>query len=308
MPDLGVKLTDRRMKNLDKRLQGIYRAAYEKAIESEKAAIGKLARLEERLKEMGVYEDYEKMMPVFGQKVMRETNIVNNIAAEIARSGETAAKIIQGEMLDVCDINLDWSRFSVDKAAGVFIDWTIYDKNQLKVLLQEGQPPFTKIAYKNLGKNKKIVQDLQNQLTQAVMLGESQQQITRRIRDVSDMSYKRAKRIAQTERNRVQSQARFMGMQEAENIGVEMSKQWLSRMDSKVRDDHASVTGEIVDNDKPFSNGLMFPGDPNGEPGQVINCRCVLAPKVKRVPESVKRYREKMQRDYGFDEWRERRA
>jgi uncharacterized protein with gpF-like domain len=98
-----------------------------------------------------------------------------------------------------------------------------------------------------------------------------------------------------------------MAGNEAVDMGIDMQKQWLSRMDSRVRDDHASVTGEIVDYNDTFSNGLRFPGDPNGAPEQVINCRCELKDMVKNVPESVRRYREKMNETYGFDEWREQR-
>ncbi len=40
---------------------------------------------------------------------------------------------------------------------------------------------------------------------------------------------------------------------------------------------HVILEGETVPIDKPFSNGLMYPRDPNdGRPEQVINCRCYL--------------------------------
>ncbi len=35
--------------------------------------------------------------------------------------------------------------------------------------------------------------------------------------------------------------------------------------------------GEIKDLDEPFSNGLMYPGDPDGRAAEVVNCRCALA-------------------------------
>lgn len=41
--------------------------------------------------------------------------------------------------------------------------------------------------------------------------------------------------------------------------------------------DHVSLEGETVAIDEPFSNGLMYPRDPNdGRPEQVIRCRCYL--------------------------------
>lgn len=41
--------------------------------------------------------------------------------------------------------------------------------------------------------------------------------------------------------------------------------------------DHVSLEGETVAIDEPFSNGLMYPRDPNdGRPEEVIRCRCYL--------------------------------
>lgn len=40
---------------------------------------------------------------------------------------------------------------------------------------------------------------------------------------------------------------------------------------------HVILDGETVDIDKPFSNGLMYPRDPeDGRPEELINCRCYL--------------------------------
>jgi hypothetical protein len=58
---------------------------------------------------------------------------------------------------------------------------------------------------------------------------------------------------------------------------------WLSSRDGKVRSfaagdefDHTN-DGEIVPIDDLFSNGLMYPLEPNGEAGNVINCRCTFS-------------------------------
>jgi hypothetical protein len=47
-------------------------------------------------------------------------------------------------------------------------------------------------------------------------------------------------------------------------------------MDGNTRDIHAMVDGDEVPFDRPFSNGLMFPGDPSGSAENVINCRCQI--------------------------------
>lgn len=63
----------------------------------------------------------------------------------------------------------------------------------------------------------------------------------------------------------------------AKQTGLELEKEWVATADDRTRDTHAEVDGQRVPIDEPFKVGgseLMFPGDPNGEPGEVIQCRC----------------------------------
>jgi len=34
------------------------------------------------------------------------------------------------------------------------------------------------------------------------------------------------------------------------------------------------MNGQTVDLGIPYTNGMMYPGDPSGGPEQIINCRC----------------------------------
>lgn len=304
MPDLGIKMTDDRIKGLMKRLEGVYSEAYKKAIENEKTAIAKYASLtDEALKDL-TPEARQLKREAFRREVQRTHDLADKIGAELANAGETAAKITQGEMTNIYGLNYDFTAYNINRQTGLSLDWTIYDRNQLAVMMQKEQPPFTKIAYRNLGKDKVIVQRLQNELIQATLNGESQQKIIRRIKGVTGQSTRQAKRVAQTERVRVQSQGRNMAIDEASEMGIEMQKMWVSRMDARVRDDHAAVTGEIVDSGEKFSNGLLFPGDPNGEAEQVISCRCYEKPMVKNVSPALARHRAAFSKAIGFDEWR----
>lgn len=307
MADLGTVLTDDRMRALSKRLEGVYSASYKKAIENNKKAIEKFNALtDEALKDL-TPEARALKREAFRREILRTEQLADKIAAEIANAGKTAAHIIQGELTNIYGLNYDFGVFSIQRQAGLSLDFTVYDRNQLAVLVQEQQSPFTKIAYRRLGQDKVIVQRLQNELIQATLNGESQAKLIRRIKGVTGQSTRQAKRVAQTERVRVQSQGRNMAIDEAVEMGIEMQKQWISRMDARVRDDHAAVTGEIVDSGETFSNGLLFPGDPNGEAEQVINCRCYEKPMVKSVSPALERHREKFNQSVGFEEWRKSR-
>lgn len=74
----------------------------------------------------------------------------------------------------------------------------------------------------------------------------------------------------------------------AEN-GVKQHE-WLSTSDGRTRgndphDDysHVDADGEVVGIDEPFMKSgapLMYPGDPDGDAGNVINCRCTILPVI----------------------------
>lgn len=91
----------------------------------------------------------------------------------------------------------------------------------------------------------------------------------------------RSKLIARTEGHRIQCQGTMDACHKAKEKGANVVKQWDATLDAKTRDSHARVDGEIRELDKPFSNGLMFPGDPDGGAAEVCNCRCALMQRAK---------------------------
>ena len=86
-----------------------------------------------------------------------------------------------------------------------------------------------------------------------------------------------AERIARTETT---AAANYGAVQSGAVSGYEMQKRWISALDKRTRDPHASINGARADQKEAFIVGgekLMFPGDPNGSAGNVINCRCTVA-------------------------------
>ena len=302
--DDGTRATDRRMKNLDVRLQKAYFDAYLKACDNNEKAIEKLAKFApDALREKGMTEAQIRTAAInYKTQVERTAGIVKNIANEIANTSETARKIIEGEKLNIFDINYRGALDSVDNQLGFAVDWTIYDKNQLKAILDSDIMPFEKVgarekyvraqkdiargyvrerAYGRLGDDKAITARLQNELLQAIILGESIPQITTRIKQTADVSRRQARTIARTETLRVANQGRMLGFGQAADMGIEMDKQWIATNDKRTRDSHLHMHGEKVGVNDKFSNGLYYPLDPDGPPEEVINCRCTMVSVLK---------------------------
>lgn len=72
----------------------------------------------------------------------------------------------------------------------------------------------------------------------------------------------------------------------AEKMGIKLKKEWLATLDGRTRHSHAMLDGEQVAPDAKFSNGCRFPGDPQGPPWEVYNCRCTLIAAVDGVDTS----------------------
>jgi uncharacterized protein with gpF-like domain len=90
------------------------------------------------------------------------------------------------------------------------------------------------------------------------------------------ISQARAATIARTE---VHTAANVSQMQAIKSAGLTVKKEWISTNDDRVRDTHADADGQTVSDNEKFDVGgeaLEYPGDPNGSPENVINCRCVV--------------------------------
>jgi HK97 family phage portal protein len=114
-------------------------------------------------------------------------------------------------------------------------------------------------------------------LREAVRAGveanEGTDEIAARVREVyADADRRRSYVIARTE---VGGAANYGSQEAARQSGVVTGKEWISSRDDRVRDSHQAIDGEKQPLEQRFSNGLMQPGDPDGDPGEVISCRCV---------------------------------
>lgn len=65
------------------------------------------------------------------------------------------------------------------------------------------------------------------------------------------------------------------GMHEgAKQAGAFSRKRWLTTRDGRERETHAAIDGEERALDERYTNGLMYPGDADGDPAETVNCRC----------------------------------
>ena len=61
-----------------------------------------------------------------------------------------------------------------------------------------------------------------------------------------------------------------------DKYGIDVKKMWYATLDGRTRTSHREVHGEVRELEEKFSNGLLFPADPYGDPSELYNCRCTM--------------------------------
>lgn len=285
------------------RLVEIYAGALRTALKKKKAFLQKIKDVDSgKIKPPAYYVDtdtVDKWREGFIREAMRQDQVIDGIMEELNAAGVKASELIRGSMVDVYKANRDETVAGIETSAsdmGVNVSFSLMDKHQIDVILRAKEPPFSRIAYRNLGSNPAARRRLQRELGQAAVLGESQRKLIERIRKVTGQTVSQARRVAQTERTRVQSQARYEAAEEAMEQGIEVEMVWRTRMHHS-RESHIAMEGMVVDDGQPFVSGLgntlYYPGDSeHGAPAEdVINCYCVLIVRVKTSSEAAQRLR-----------------
>lgn len=127
------------------------------------------------------------------------------------------------------------------------------------------------------GINDTIWKNLQKTIGEGIKAGENLESIEQRIKNVYTFTGNRVKLIARTETAGVMNES---ALSVYLDNGVR-GKSWITAGDDKVRETHVGAAGDgVIPIDQRFSNGLMYPGEPNAPASEVINCRCALVPEI----------------------------
>lgn len=187
-------------------------------------------------------------------------------------TNELAISTINTAMNRTATLNYTYMRSQVHAKANVDIGVTSekYEANR-----------YTRRSYNRYTQSRYVSNAILKELRKGIKLGEGVDKLQKRIRRVSDRNKNSAKLIARTESTRITNSSRLDALDEAKRLGVDFNKVWMATHDSRTREYHAHIDGEVVGADEKFSNGMQYPGDPAGGPENVCNCRCTLSVVIK---------------------------
>jgi HK97 family phage portal protein len=134
-----------------------------------------------------------------------------------------------------------------------------------------------------IDKNMTVVNDtlrdaLRETLQEGIKQRETLQELAGRIKHIHKNAKNRSMTIARTEVGRAANHGAYI---ESEESGIVEGHVWITG-GFNIRDSHASIHGQFRKIGEVFSNGLMYPNDPNGSAGETVNCKCNLRERLSK--------------------------
>ena len=293
MADKAHRLTDEKLEEMEKRLSAIYSRAekeigerWKEYLVEAQEEIDELQKAYDLAKKGGNQKEIRKAGRKLSQ-AKRERTLMNKrfkalterTAAELANVNKTALAYINGELPEVYAINYNALETTVDGIGGY--SFALVDADTVRNLATTDK---SLLPYKELDEKKDIrwnVKKMNAEVLQGILQGEPMDRIADRLLKVTTMNETAAIRNARTMVTGAENKGRQDSYARAEADGIILQKEWLATNDGRTRHSHAMLDGAIVDQDKKFDNGLMYPGDPSGRPEEVYNCRCTVTAVVK---------------------------
>nr|DAL16906.1 MAG TPA_asm: minor capsid protein [Caudoviricetes sp.] len=316
--DLGHQLTDKELAKLERRIAKLYREAgkelqvtidayfeqFAKRDEEMKALIGTVQNGKEwteadykqwRLNQIGRGERYQAMR----DKVAHRVTDANAVAVSYTNDATPG----------IYSLNRNYAAYTIESVAGD-VGFDLWDEQTVKRLIVE-QPGLMPYYPKDRALKRGIdlaygKKQITASVTSSILQGKSIKHMADDLQKrITTMSRDSAIRTARTAVTGAQNAGRMDSYAAAEKMGIKLKKEWLATLDSRTRHSHAMLDGEQVAQDKKFSNGCRFPGDPQGPPWEIYNCRCTLIAAVDGVDTSdgLRRTRDGLISDMTYAQW-----
>lgn len=283
--DAGQLATEAAVRRMERRLRAVYREAQKDITNKLRGFNLRHLEKDKRLRELVkagklAQEDYDAWLrgQVFQGAVWQEKR--DAISDVLTNANKKAAQIMNDERVNVFAANANYINYRVEKGSKYTISFNLYDENTVKKLLKD-QPELLPRRVINGRKDKAWNRrKISNSVTQGIIQGESIPQLSSRIaRDTGMSSLVATTLYARTAMTAAQNIGRIEAMHRQQDMGIKVRKRWIATKDSRTRDTHAELDGQIKPIDEPFivDDGkkimeIMEPGDPNADPSLVYNC------------------------------------
>lgn len=282
----GQLETETELKRLEKKLKKVYTQASNEVQQ----------KLDDYLKQFKVEEKEwrqklndgditkAKFQKWYSNKVMnakRWEAMRDTLAEDLTNVNVMANDLVRESMLHTFAINHNYGTYEIEDGLSISTSYTLYNADTVANLIKN-DPDILKRPSLDINLDKRWNKKLfQSQITQGILQGESIDNLAKRVAlGTTRQDMNAAIRNARTATTCAQNAGRTQSYQRAVSLGIEVYQVWLAALDSRTRSSHRHMDGEKVKVIKgkqvKFSNGLRYPGDPDGRAEEVWNCRCTL--------------------------------
>lgn len=284
MADRAHSWTDWKIEELEKELDKIYARAEKELEDRAQKYFDRFSKLDEQkraLLDAGklTEEEYNRWKTGKIMTGKHWTEMKEQTAQDLLKVNQTAASYINDQLPAVYTRNYNQVAAGINgQIRGYSFD--LVDSATVRRLATDDK---TLLPYKYIDGVKDVrwnTGKVNSEILQGILQGDSIPHLAKRLSNVTEMNRTSAIRNARTACTSAENKGRMDMMEDAEEKGVHVQKKWIATNDSRTRESHMLLDGATIDQDEEFDNGLMYPGDPNGEPEEVYNCRCTLGYKV----------------------------
>lgn len=294
-PDKGYDLTEKELKALEKRIYDSYKEAYDGLTDIIREYFEKFAdrdKTEKARLDSGeiTEEQYRQWRLAQIGRGKRFEALRDKVAERMTNANAAAVAYVNDATPGIYSLNRNFAAYTIEQVTGD-VGFDLWDEQTVKRLVVE-QPELMpyyppKRALKrgiDLAWGKK---QITASVTSSILQGKSIKHMADDLQSrIVTMNRDSAIRTARTAVTGAQNAGRMDSYFAAEKMGIKCRKEWMATLDGRTRHSHAMLDGEVVDNDKKFSNGCRFPGDPQGRPEEIYNCRCTLVSAIEGIDTS----------------------
>ena len=198
---------------------------------------------------------------------------------------------------------MNFATYEIEHGAKADTSFTLYNKNTVMELVANEPDLLPHAAFDKAKDTAWNSRHVTSAVTHAVLQGQTVPQLAASIAGIAAMDQRAAMKAARTAITSAHSLGKLKGYERAADMGIGVKKQWLAALDSRTRGSHRHLDGETVGLDEEFSNGLKYPGDPDGPGSEVYNCRCTLVPVVDGIEYDEVERASKLG-DMSYEEWK----
>lgn len=299
--------TDEEIRRLSKRLHAAYSRAYMEMAERAKADLERQAEADrEMAARVKAGEMTAEQLASWRRGRAADATwyaqMVDQLARQMAECDRQAAAIVNGASPAVYAENANYGAFQVEEAAKVDTSWTLVDADTVATLVRDHPDLLPQVSPNPSKAEAWARRKVTSAIIQSVLVGESVPAAARRLRSVVDMGERAATRAARTALTGAENAGRVSSYDRARGMGIDVRARWMATLDSRTRDSHRQLDGEVAGDDGRFSNGLRYPGDPTGPASEVWNCRCTLVASVPGYDAFEDRNASKLETSY--EDWK----